>query len=102
MTGTKDAASSADTVVVDAINVPTAAELAGYFPQVPQSGTITLDGRDSRLLVANYDFGGQHLVYSTSEIMTQATIGSTRTRRCCTTRRAPTARPCCTTPASQR
>ena len=76
VTGTKDAASSADTVVVDAINVPTAAELAGYFPQVPQSGTITLDGRDSRLLVANYDFGGQHLVYSTSELMTQATIGS--------------------------
>jgi beta-galactosidase GanA len=75
-TGQQDAASSADTVVIDAINVPTAAELAGYFPQVPQSGTITLDGRDSRLLVANYDFGGQDLVYSTSELMTQATIGS--------------------------
>ena len=75
VTGTKDAASSAATVVVDAINVPTAAELAGYFPQVPQSGTITLDGRDSRLLVANYDFGGQDLVYSTSELTTQATIG---------------------------
>ena len=75
-TGTKDAASSGDTVVIDAVNVPTAAELAGYFPRVPQSGTITLDGRDSRLLVANYDFGGQHLVYSTSELMTQATIGS--------------------------
>ena len=76
VTGSKDTASSAATVVVDAINVPTAAQLAGYFPQVPQSGTITLDGRDSRMLVANYDFGGQHLVYSTSEIMTQATIGS--------------------------
>jgi beta-galactosidase GanA len=76
VTGNKDTASSADTVVVDAINIPTAAELAGYFPQVPQSGTITLDGRDSRLLVANYRFGGQDLVYSTSELMTQATIGS--------------------------
>src|SRR5215469_5554051 len=43
VTGNKDAAASADTVVVDAINVPTAAELAGYFPQVPQSGSITLD-----------------------------------------------------------
>ena len=74
VSGSKDAASSADTVVIDAINVPTAAELAGYFPQVPQSGTITLDGRDSRLLVANYAFGGQHLIYSTSELMTQATI----------------------------
>jgi beta-galactosidase GanA len=76
VTGKEDAASSNDTVVIDAINVPTAAELAGYFPQVPQSGTITLDGRDSRLLVANYKFGtGQDLVYSTSEIMTQAAFG---------------------------
>jgi len=75
VTGNKNAASSSATVVIDAINVPTAAQLAGYFPQVPQSGTITLDGRDSRLLVAHYDFGGQDLVYSTSELMTQATIG---------------------------
>jgi beta-galactosidase GanA len=78
VTGTKDAASSAATVVIDAINVPTAAQLAGYFPRVPQTGTITLDGRDSRLLVANYKFGGQgtqDLVYSTSELTTQATIG---------------------------
>ena len=75
VTGQQDPASSADTVVIDAINVPTAAELADYFPQVPQSGAITLDGQDSRLLVANYDFGGQDLVYSTSELMTQATIG---------------------------
>jgi beta-galactosidase GanA len=75
VTGNKDSASSADTVVVDAINVPTAAQLADFFPVVPQAGTITLDGRDSRLLVANYAFGGQQLVYSTSELMTQATIG---------------------------
>ncbi|MGH3164971.1 MAG: beta galactosidase jelly roll domain-containing protein, partial [Trebonia sp.] len=41
-----------------------------------QSGTITLDGRDSRLLTADYQFGtGQDLVYSTSEIMTQAAFG---------------------------
>jgi beta-galactosidase GanA len=79
VTGTQDPAASADTVVVDAINVPTAAQLADYFPVVPQSGSITLDGRDSRLLVANYDFGGQDLVYSTSELMTQQTIGGTDT-----------------------
>jgi beta-galactosidase GanA len=80
VTGQQDAASSNDTVVIDAINVPTAAELAGYFPQVPQSGTITLDGRDSRLLVANYQFGtGQDLVYSTSEIMTQGNYGGQNT-----------------------
>jgi beta-galactosidase GanA len=74
VTGQKDAASSAATVVVDAINVPTAAQQAGYYPVVPQSGTITLQGRDSRLLAGNYAFGGQHLVYSTSELMTQAAI----------------------------
>jgi beta-galactosidase GanA len=55
--------------------VPTAAQQADYYPVVPQSGTITLPGRDSRLLVGNYAFGGQHLAYSTSELMTQASIG---------------------------
>jgi beta-galactosidase GanA len=73
VTGTKDAAATEATVVVDAINVPTAAQLADYFPVVPQSGTLTLQGRDSKLLVANYTFGGQHLVYSTSEIASQQT-----------------------------
>jgi beta-galactosidase GanA len=75
VTGQKNAASSADTVVIDAVNVPGAAEQAGYYPVVPQSGAITLDGRDSRMLVGSYNFGGQHLVYSTSELMTQASIG---------------------------
>jgi len=79
VTGTQNPAASADTVVVDAINVPTAAQLADYYPVVPQQGSITLEGRDSRLLVANYDFGGQHLVYATSELMTQASIGGQAT-----------------------
>jgi beta-galactosidase GanA len=77
VTGQQNPSSSGDTVVVDAINVPDSAQLAGYYPKVPQQpGTaITLRGRDSRLLTANYDFAGQHLVYSTSELMTQASIG---------------------------
>lgn len=79
VTGNQNPASSADTIVVDAINVPTAAQLADYYPVVPQQGTITLNGRDSRLLVANYAFGGQHLIYSTSELMTQGSIGGTAT-----------------------
>jgi beta-galactosidase GanA len=79
VTGQKDAASSAANVVIDAINVPTAAQLADYYPVVPQTGSITLDGRDSRLLVANYGFDGEHLVYSTSELMTQASIGGRAT-----------------------
>ena len=70
VTGTENPASSADTVVIDAINVPTAAQQADYFPvdTAAVRHSITLDGRDSRLLAANYDFGGQHLVYSTSEL----------------------------------
>ncbi len=79
--GTQNPAASADTVVVDAINVPTAAQQADFFATIPQqAGTsITLDGRDSRLLTANYDFAGQHLVYSTSEVTSQATIAGRAT-----------------------
>ncbi|WP_328752734.1 beta-galactosidase [Streptomyces sp. NBC_00285] len=47
----------------------------GDYPRVPQQGAITVDGRDAKLLVAGYDLGDQRLVYSTSEIMTHATIG---------------------------
>jgi len=38
---------------------------------VPQAGTLRLNGQDAKTFVARFDFGGQHLVYSTSEIMTQ-------------------------------
>ena len=79
VTGNKDSGSSGPTIVIDAINIPTAAQLASYFPVVPQSGTLTLNGEDSRLLVANYAFGGNKLVYSTSEIASQQTIGNTDT-----------------------
>ena len=75
VTGQKNPASTADTVVIDAVNVPSAAQQADYYPVIPQSGTITLQGRDAKMLVAGYDFAGQHLVYSTSELMTQASIG---------------------------
>jgi beta-galactosidase GanA len=81
VTGQQDAASSSDTVVIDAINVPSAAQQAAFFPVIPQqAGTsVTLDGQDSRLLVAGYDFGGQDLVYSTAELDTQASIGGRAT-----------------------
>jgi beta-galactosidase len=36
-----------------------------------QTGTeIALNGRDAKILTANYDFGSQYLLYSTSEIFT--------------------------------
>jgi beta-galactosidase GanA len=79
VSGNQNPSSTAATVVVDAINVPTAAQQADYYPVVPQSGTITLQGRDSRLLVGNEQFAGQHLVYSTSELATQGTVGGRAT-----------------------
>ena len=43
---------------------------------VPQQGTLAIDGQDAKTLVADYDMDGQHLVYSTSEIMTHFVQGS--------------------------
>jgi beta-galactosidase len=45
--------------------------------QIPQQqgAAITLAGRDSKLLLAGYDMDGQHLVYSTSELMTHLQTG---------------------------
>jgi beta-galactosidase len=42
------------------------------YTRVPQqAGTVLrIDGRDSKILLANYRFGHQQLVYSTSELMT--------------------------------
>ncbi|WP_425953751.1 beta-galactosidase [Xylanimonas sp. McL0601] len=73
--GTHEANASGNFVSVDAIDttVPTAAT----YPMVPQQpGTaITLAGRDSHIIVVNYRLGQSQLQYSTSEIMTDATIG---------------------------
>ncbi len=75
--GTHSSASTDNYVSIDAIDVPTATQSTPTYPVVPQQpGTaITLDGRDSHIIVANYRLGGSQLQYSTSEIMTQATIG---------------------------
>lgn len=39
------------------------------IPRKPETH-ITLNGRDAKILTACYDFGSQHLLYSTSEIFT--------------------------------
>jgi beta-galactosidase GanA len=57
----------------DAFTFPVSTGDGSYT--VPQSGTLRINGQDAKTLVADYDFGGQHLVYSTSEIMTQLTQG---------------------------
>ncbi|WP_328540666.1 beta-galactosidase [Streptomyces sp. NBC_00344] len=74
--GNHSSGSSDDFVSVDAVDVPTAAASTPTYPVVPQQpGTaITLAGRDSHVIVANYRLGDSQLQYSTSEIMTHATI----------------------------
>ncbi|WP_331744825.1 beta-galactosidase [Streptomyces mirabilis] len=76
--GSHSSGSTDDYVAIDAIDVPTGTAAAEpTYPVVPQQpGTaITLDGRDSHVIVANYRLGDSQLQYSTSEIMTSATIG---------------------------
>lgn len=44
---------------------------------IPRKSTLVLNGRDAKILVADYDFESQHLVYSTSEIFTHQSLGKT-------------------------
>ncbi|MEU6092836.1 beta-galactosidase [Streptomyces sp. NPDC047085] len=76
--GSHSSGSTDNYVAVDAIDVPTAATATPTYPVVPQQpGTaITLDGRDSHVITANYRLGDSQLQYSTSEIMTHANIGN--------------------------
>jgi beta-galactosidase GanA len=39
--------------------------------RIPAAGTLAVNGQDAKILLADYDLGGQHLVYSTSQLMTQ-------------------------------
>ncbi|MFE7854253.1 beta-galactosidase [Streptomyces sp. NPDC057403] len=75
--GDHSSGSTDDYVSIDAIDVPTAATAEPTYPVVPQQpGTaITLDGRDSHVITADYRLGDAQLQYSTSEIMTHAAIG---------------------------
>ncbi len=101
VSGNQNPASTADTVVVDAINVPTAAQQADYYPVVPQSGTITLAGRIPGSWSATSSSPGS--TWSTPPPSWPARPRSAAgPPRCCTTRPGPTARPCSATPASPR
>ncbi|WP_370962954.1 beta-galactosidase [Amycolatopsis sp. cg9] len=75
VTGQKNVKATGPFVVVDAVDL--LAGSADYYPVVPQQpGTgTTLNGRQSKILVAGYDFGQTRMQYSTSEIMTSAAIG---------------------------
>ena len=77
VTGTHSAGSSDNFVAVDAIDLPPPPVTGEpVYPTVPQQpGTaITLNGRDSHVILADAKLGEQQLQYSTSELMTEATI----------------------------
>jgi beta-galactosidase GanA len=75
VTGQKNASATRPFVVVDAVDLLSGS--TDYYPVVPQqAGTgITLNGRQSKIVVAGYDLGRTPMQYSTSEIMTSAAIG---------------------------
>ena len=77
--GGHSSGSTDDYVSVDAIDLPPSSSGAGpTYPTVPQEpGTaITLNGRESDLLVADTKLGDSRLRYSTSQLMTSQTIGA--------------------------
>src|ERR1039458_3975023 len=43
---------------------------------VPQTGTMALNGKDMKVLVAAYSMDSAHLVYTTSHLMTHAPVGA--------------------------
>ena len=61
---------------------PTSATTSNAFtfpintPDGAYTASLALNGQDAKILVANLSFGGQHLVYSTSEIETVLRQGS--------------------------
>jgi beta-galactosidase len=60
----------------DATHLKIALDDAGETTIPQQPGTaIHIDGRDAKVLLANYRFGKQSLAYSTSELMTQLRLG---------------------------
>jgi beta-galactosidase GanA len=77
VTGQKNSAATGTFVVVDAVDVPPAG--ATYYASVPQKpGTfLTFAGRDSKIIVVNYQLGASQLQYSTSEILTNQQINGT-------------------------
>jgi beta-galactosidase GanA len=75
--GSHSSGSTNDYVAIDAIDLSAGPDTSGVrvIPQQPGTG-ITLDGRDSKLIVANHRLGESPLLYSTSEIMTHEVIGA--------------------------
>jgi beta-galactosidase len=66
-----------DTTSQEPVRLHATLHVDGINLRIPQESgeAISLDGRESKLLVAGYTFGGQRLVYSTSELMSSGSFG---------------------------
>ncbi|KAG2179370.1 hypothetical protein INT44_006216, partial [Umbelopsis vinacea] len=60
----------ASSLSVSNFNIFISTEDGRYSIPAKKGTYLTLDGRDAKIITAYYDFGSQHLVYSTSEIFT--------------------------------
>jgi beta-galactosidase GanA len=78
VSGRQNPASNGAFVGVDAVDLPSG-NSTNFYPSVPQQAAtaITVNGRDAKLLLANYQFGAQRLVYSTSQLMTNGSDNGT-------------------------
>jgi beta-galactosidase GanA len=71
VSGRQNPAASGSFISIDAFDLPssTPTNFYGTVPQKPNTA-ITVNGRDAKLLLANYAFGTERLIYSTSQLMT--------------------------------
>jgi beta-galactosidase GanA len=71
VSGRQNPASRGSFVSIDAFDLPSSTP-TNFYSSVPQKANtaITVNGRDAKLLLANYAFGTQRIVYSTSQLMT--------------------------------
>ena len=85
VTGQKDAASAGTFVSIDAFDVIKAPDgtappvgNAITFPRVPQKGGtfMSLHGRDASMVIADYAFDGQRLMYTTSELFARMPVAN--------------------------
>lgn len=71
VSGRQNPAASGSFISIDAFDLPSSTP-TNFYSTVPQktNTAITVNGRDAKLLLANYRFGAQQLIYSTSQLMT--------------------------------
>lgn len=66
----------ASSTKVDQLHLTVDSPDGHYTIPQKQNSSIEINGQESKVLIANYHIGNEHLVYSTSELMTTSTNGN--------------------------